>query len=477
MIDLKNLTIEKARESLDRREYSARDLALAYKAEIKKKNKDLNIYLEVFDDIEKQAEEADKKIKAGKAEMLTGIPVSIKDNILIKGRIASSASKILENYRATYDATVIKKLKEQGAVFLGRTNMDEFAMGSSTENSAYGRTKNPLDPERVPGGSSGGAAASVAAGMALAAFGSDTGGSIRQPASFCGIVGLKPTYGAVSRYGLMAMASSLDQIGPLTKSVADAEILFNIIKGKDKMDSTSIEIDDFGEHKKIEKKKFKIGVPFDFVGEGVDEDVMKNFNESLEKLKKHGCEIVDISLPNLKYSLSVYYILQPAEVSSNLARFDGVKYGLHVDGKDLLEDYLLTRQQGFGPEVRRRIMLGTYVLSSGYYDAYYYKANSVRSLIVQDFEKVFKDVDVVVTPTSPSPAFKAGEKANDPLAMYLADIFTVSANIVSLPAISLPSGFSERNGKMLPIGIQFTSAFAREDMLFEIGKLFESLRS
>ena len=422
--------------------------------------------------------------------MLTGIPLSIKDNILIKGRKASSASKMLENYTATYDATVIEKLKKQGAVFLGRTNMDEFAMGGSTENSAYGVTKNPWDATRVPGGSSGGAAASVAADLCIAALGSDTGGSIRQPASFCGLVGLKPTYGAVSRHGLMAMASSLDQIGPLTKTTEDAEILFNAIAGIDRYDATSIDLTEqrnVSLKKRKEKKenigtnsstdeKFTIGIPYDFLKAGVDEDVMNNFTESVEQLKKHGCEIVDIKLPNMEYGLSVYYVLMPAEVSSNLARFDGVKYGLHKDGGNLLEDYLLTRHEGFGKEVRRRIILGTYVLSTGYYDAYYNKANTVRKLLMNDFDQAFKNVDFVLTPTSPVPAFKIGEKSNDPLAMYLADIFTVSANIVTLPAMSIVSGFATREGKKLPLGIQFTAPYAREDLLFRVGKLFESMR-
>ncbi len=478
-INLKDLTIKKAQEHLKNGDFTAVELADAYKKEIQAKNKDLNAYLEMFADIDTQAKEADKKIKAGTAGPLTGIPLSIKDNILIKGRVASSASKMLENYHATYNATVIDKLLEQNAIFLGRTNMDEFAMGSSTENSAYGVVKNPWDTSRVPGGSSGGAAAAVAADLCLGSLGSDTGGSIRQPASFCGMVGLKPTYGAVSRSGLMAMASSLDQIGPITKTVEDAEILFNAIKGKDSMDATSINTEDFAgkeDAKKLNSKKFKIGVPSEFVKQGVDKDVLDNFNASLEALKKAGHEIVDVKLPNLKYSLAVYYILQPAEVSSNLARFDGVKYGLHKDGSDLLDDYLLTRQEGFGKETRRRIMLGTYVLSTGYYDAYYNKANIVRSLIMKDFEEAFKNIDVVLTPTSPTPAFKAGEKADDPLSMYLADIFTVSANIVTLPAISVPSGFVERDSKKLPVGIQFTAPYSREDVLFAVGKAFEQVR-
>ncbi len=480
MIDLKTLTIKKAHEHLVKGDFSAVELAQAYKKEIEKHNPEINAYLEVFADIDTQAKLADAKIKAGKADMLTGIPLAIKDNILIKGRVASSASKMLENYKATYDATVIAKLKKSEPVFLGRTNMDEFAMGGSTENSAFGVVKNPFDTTRVAGGSSGGSAAAVAMGGALAALGSDTGGSIRQPASLCGLVGLKPTYGAVSRSGLMAMASSLDQIGPITKTVEDAEIIFKAIRVWDRMDSTSSEhLGSKTRHSSLEKEemgegKMRIGVPYDFMAKGVDEDVMANFKASLEKLKQLGHEIVDIKLPNIDYALAVYYVLMPAEVSSNLARFDGVKYGLHKDGKNLLDDYLETRRAGFGTEVRRRIILGTYVLSTGYYDAYYNKANVVRNLLRQDFENAFKKVDLILTPTSPIPAFKIGEKSSDPLAMYLADIFTVSANITSLPAISIPSGFAKREGKALPLGIQFTAPSGREDALFTIGKQFEA---
>ncbi len=486
MINLQTLTIKKAHEHLTKGDFTALELTQAYIQEIKNKNTDINAYLEMFADAEEQAKKADEMIKAGKATVLTGIPLAIKDNILIKGRIASAASKMLENYTATYDATVIEKLKKEGVVFLGRANMDEFAMGGSTENSAYGVVKNPHDTSRVAGGSSGGSAAAVAADMALGALGSDTGGSIRQPASLCGIVGMKPTYGAVSRYGVMAMASSLDQIGPFAKNVEDAEILFNAIKGHDRMDATSLPPRPLaiGSHPNLTppnlggegggmKTKFKIGVPFHFMEKGVDADVMENFKACLETLKKEGHEIVDIKLPNIDYALAVYYILQPAEVSSNMARYDGVKYGLLTEGKDLLEDYVLSRAAGFGDEVRRRIILGTYVLSSGYYDAFYDKANIVRNLLMKDFENAFKEVDVVLTPTSPVPAFKIGEKADDPVAMYLADIFTVSANITSLPAISVPSGFAERDGKQLPLGIQFTAPFLREDILFTIAKLFE----
>lgn len=345
--------------------------------------------------------------------------------------------------------------------------MDEFAMGSSTENSAYGVTKNPHDLSRVAGGSSGGSAAAVAADLALASLGSDTGGSIRQPASHCGIVGLKPTYGSVSRHGLMAMGSSLDVIGPFSKTVSDAEILFNAIKGKDRYDSTSLDVPMAG------KRPQKIGVPRHFLkGDGIDPEVMKAFEASIERFRSLGYEIVDIELPNIGYSLAVYYVLMPAEVSTNLARFDGIKYGLHKEGSNLLEDYLFSRGEGFGPEARRRVMLGSYVLSSGYYDAYYNKASAVRELLKDDFAKAFERADVILTPTAPAPAFKIGEKASDPVAMYLEDIFTVTANLVGTPAISIPAGTKEVEGKRLPIGIHLVSPHGREDALFELGKKF-----
>ncbi len=473
-IDLKNLTVEKAHASLRAGEYTATALAQAYLDEIKKKDGAIHAYLEVYDNVLAQAGFADKAIAAARAAkkdfpLLTGIPVAVKDNILVKGKVASSASKILEKYVAAYDATVIEKLqREQGAVLIGRTNMDEFAMGGSTENSAYGPTKNPFDTSRVPGGSSGGSAAAVAADMALVALGSDTGGSIRQPASFCGLVGLKPTYGAVSRYGVMAMGSSLDQIGPFGKTVRDAEILFNAIKGKDPMDGTSR---DFPEKKA--PAKLKIGVPRDFLSMGgIDKAVIDNFNASLAKLKSLGHEIVDIALPNLKYSLAVYYIIVPAEVSSNMARYDGMRYGTRIAGGNGIEEYLLSRQAGLGAEVKRRIIVGTYVLSSGYYDAYYNKANIVRDLITADYKKAFQTVDVIATPTTPDAAFKLGEKVNDPLAMYLEDIFTVPVNLSGVPAISVPSGFKEASGTQLPLGIQFIADHGGESILFAAAKSF-----
>ncbi|MCX6716831.1 MAG: Asp-tRNA(Asn)/Glu-tRNA(Gln) amidotransferase subunit GatA [Candidatus Taylorbacteria bacterium] len=469
-IDLKNLTVKKAHDAMIKGEFSASDLAEAYLEQIKKVDPEIHAYLEVYGDVKEQAKKADEKIKAGKATLLTGIPIAVKDNILIKGRIASSASKILEGYKATYDATAISKLKEEGVVFLGRVNMDEFAMGGSTENSAYGVTKNPHDTLRVSGGSSGGSAAAVAMNGALVSLGSDTGGSVRQPASLCGIVGLKPTYGSISRHGLMAMGSSLDQIGPLGKTVTDVEILFNAIKGKDSKDSTSIS-DKTYLPKKISGKPV-IGVPREFLkGPGINPEVLKNFNEALEKFEKLGFKVVDVKLPNISYSLPVYYIVMPAEVSSNMSRFDGVKYGLLKEGKDLMGDYLKSRAEGFGSEVRRRIILGTYVLSAGYYDAYYNRAIALRRLITEDFIKAFNDVDVILTPTAPSPAFKIGEKITDPLQLYLEDIFTVTANLTGMPAISLPSGFTS-DSPALPLGIQMTARHGEEELLFNIGKTF-----
>ena len=465
MIDLENLTIAKARKALDLKEFSAVDLAKAYLTEIEKNNPELNAYLEVYDDVLNQAKQADVK----KIGSLSGIPLSIKDNILIDGRKVSGASKILEGYTATYDATAIVKLKSAGAIFLGRTNMDEFACGGSTENSAFGPTKNPYDHTRVSGGSSGGSAVSVTAHMALASLGSDTGGSVREPSAFCGVVGLKPTYGAVSRYGLMAMGSSLDCIGPITKTVTDSEILFNAISGKDVLDSTTYDKDIYEKR----KEKGVIGVPFHIFEEGgIQKEVKENFENSIKRLKDLGFAVEEISLPNIKYSLSVYYILMPAEVSSNMARFDGVKYGLHKDGANLLDDYMQTRKTGFGKEVRRRILIGTFVLSAGYYDAYYNKALLLRDKISLDFTEAFNQVDAIVLPTTPNPAFKIGEKINDPLSLYLEDVFTVPANIVGIPAISLPSGFVSVDGKNLPLGIQFMAPHACENILFDIGKKF-----
>lgn len=486
-INLGDLTIESARNLLHEGKISARELVSIYAREIKTKNSDLNAYLEVFDDALAEAKKIDERLRGGEApRALEGIPFAIKDNILMKDRICSAASRILENYQASYDAFVIKKLYGAGALFLGRTNMDEFAMGSSTENSAFGATKNPHDPSRVSGGSSGGSAVSVASNLALAALGSDTGGSIRQPAGFCGVVGLKSTYGAVSRSGLIAMASSLDQIGPIAKTVRDVELIFDVIKGKDPMDSTSVEYQPQASNPKppafakatAGKQKLRIGVPKEYFsakgGEGIDEDVLGVINNAIDTLRGLGHEIKEVSLPHTPYALSCYYIIAPAEISANLARYDGVRYGLYKEAKNVIEEYFKTRAAGLGEEVRRRIILGTYVLSAGYYEAYYGRASKVRSLIKKDFENVFREVDLLITPVSPKPAFKIGEKMDDPLSMYLEDIFLVTANLAGVPALSLPFGQVDRSGASLPVGIQLIAPWFKESSLFNVGRILES---
>lgn len=469
-MDLTKLTIREAHEKLVSKEILAVDLANAYLKNIESKNPDLNVYLTIFDDVMEQAKKAQEKIDVGGATLLTGIPISMKDNICMEGRRTTAGSKILENYIAPYSATAILKLDEQSPVYLGKTNTDEFAQGASTENSAYGVTKNPHDTTRVPGGSSGGATASIAADMALGAFGSDTGGSIREPASFCGVVGLKPTYGSVSRYGLVAMASSFDVISPTAKTVDDVEILFDAVRGEDKMDSTSH--GNFNEDASVKT----IGVPYDFLKEGIDEDVLKSFNDGIEKLKADGYEIKDIKIPGIEYSLAIYYVLVPAEVSSNMSRYDGVKFGEKVQGKDLLDTYMKTRGQLLGAEVKRRIILGTYVLSAGYADQFYRKAWQVRNMLRESVTEIFKEVDIIAMPVAPTPAFKIGEKSSDPLQMYLNDIFTVFANVVGIPAISVPANEVNREGKYLPVGMQFLSAHHNEKKLFEIGKKFEKIK-
>ncbi|MES2223368.1 MAG: Asp-tRNA(Asn)/Glu-tRNA(Gln) amidotransferase subunit GatA [Patescibacteria group bacterium] len=465
-IDLKNLTIEKAHKHLVDGDFTVRELASEYLKNIEEKNKDINGYLEVFSDVLLQADNADLRFKNGEIDnMLLGIPMALKDNLLVEGRRVTCASKIMEGYIAPYSATAIQKLIEKGVVFLGRANMDEFAMGASTENSAYGVTKNPHNLECVAGGSSGGSAAVVSADLALCALGSDTGGSIRQPGSFCGVVGYKPSYGAVSRHGLVAMSSSLDQIGPLTKCVEDAQIIFDCIRGVDGYDATTISINETRPLKK------KIGIVKGLLDTpGINSEVKMNFEESIKKVEELGFEIVELEMPNISHSLEVYYIICPAEVSSNMSRFDGMRFGKKISGSNLLEEYLETRGQLLGSEVKRRVMIGTYVLSSGYYDAFYGKANKARELIKKDFERAFESVDVVMTPTTPSPAFKIGEKSNDPLQMYLADIFTVTANIAGIPAISLPNG-SSKDG--LPFGLQFMGAYKNDTDLFGIAKEFE----
>ncbi|MCX6787701.1 MAG: Asp-tRNA(Asn)/Glu-tRNA(Gln) amidotransferase subunit GatA [Candidatus Kaiserbacteria bacterium] len=468
MAKLNELTIVEAARALRAREVSVRDLWDACIKAIEEKNPELNAYLEVFAADDAAIAAAQKRIdsEGENAPLLCGIPLAIKDNILIEGKVASAASKMLENYRATYDATVISKLKAQGALFLGRTNMDEFAMGSSTEHSAFGRTLNPIDTSRVPGGSSGGSASAVAAHLALAALGSDTGGSIRQPAALTGLVGLKPTYGAVSRSGLIAMGSSLDQIGPLTKTVEDARILYEAIRGKDILDATTIS-DGLYETRKL-PQSLRIGVPRHLLAEGVSADVLAAFDATLAKLTEAGHTLIDIELPTSSHALAAYYIIMPAEVSTNLARLDGIRYGHAARGTTLLDDYIDSRTEGFGEETRRRILLGTFVLSSGYIDAYYRKADAARAVLRREYDKAFESCDVIAFPTTLSPAFKFGEKS-DPLSMYLEDIFTVTANLTGMPAISVPMGTVAREGTVLPIGMHFTAPHQAEHILFAAG--------
>ena len=439
------------------------------RAIIDAKDSEIHAFIDVYDDAEADAREATTRYaeEGEHAPMLLGQPLAIKNNILIKGKRATAGSKMLENYVAPYDATIIAHMKAQGAVFLGSTNLDEFAMGSSTENSAFGMTKNPVDTSRVPGGSSGGSGAAVAMGAGVAALGTDTGGSVRLPASFCGNVGFKPTYGRISRYGLIAMGSSLDQAGTFTNSVRDAEILFSVIGGKDRYDATTINDDTYPVVPV--KETYRIGVPRDFLKEGVDADVLEVFTETIQALANAGHEIVDVSLPLMKRGLTAYYIVMPAEVSSNLARYDGMRFGLRVEGETLLDDYLQTRAKGFGDEVKRRILLGTYVLSAGYHGAYYGKAEMVRTMMREELNTVFTTVDLMMTPTAPTPAFKIGEKS-DPLSMYLADIFTVPANLIGVPALSIPSGTVLREGIALPVGVQYTAPHAGDERLFDFGK-------
>jgi aspartyl-tRNA(Asn)/glutamyl-tRNA(Gln) amidotransferase subunit A len=472
MIDLKNLTIEKAHEDLKKGIFTCKDLAEAYLKEIKEKDTELHAYLEIFNDVFEQAEFAQKKFTDGTAGLLTGIPLAIKDNILFEGHIVSAGSKILENYTASYDASVVKLLKDAGAVLLGRTNMDEFAMGSSTQTSAYGVTRNPLDTSRVPGGSSGGSAAAVVADMALVALGTETCGSVREPAAFCGLVGLKPTYGALSRNGIIAMGNSLDQVSPFGKNVRDVEIVFNLLSKYDPLDSTSMP-----ENMRVEKfPNKKIGIPWHLFEKGVDPLIVENFKQSVEKFKNLGYEIIGIELPFSKYSLEAYYIIMPAEVSTNLARFDGIRYG-YSKQKDkeitnLKEVYMKSRGEGFGIEARRRILLGTYVLSHGYYDAYYNKAIKVREKIKAEVMQAFEKVDLILTPTVPILPFKIGEKLDDPVAMYLCDIFSAPANLAGVPSIALPSGKTTAG---LPFSIQFMAPHFCENSLFEVGKKFEAI--
>lgn len=485
---LNELTISHAIHGLREKQFSATELLSDCHDAITAKDRDLHAYLEVFDDAKNQAREADKIFTNTHADerahlpLLLGIPFAIKDNILVFNKQCTAGSRMLEHYVASYDATIVKKLKNQGAVILGKTNLDEFAMGSSTEHSAFGPTKNPLDTTRVPGGSSGGSAAAVAANLCLGALGSDTGGSIRQPASFCGIVGMKPSYGAVSRHGLIAMASSLDQIGPLAKTVEDAKIIFQAIAGKDIFDSTSVELENQGvKVKNLDLKNIKIGIPKEYFGEGLDPRVKKNIRDALEKIERAGATLHEISLPHAEYALPAYYIIVPSEVSANLARYDSIRYGAYATANhqpstvNLYDFYAQTRAHGFGAEVKRRIMLGTYALSAGYYDAYYLKAQKVRRLIAKDFEDAFQKVDIIIGPTTPTAAFRFGERSHDPLSMYYADLYTVAVNLAGLPALSMPAGIVAGATPSLPAGLQLIGPRAKDYFLLKIGALIESL--
>jgi len=472
---LYELTIQKAHGLLKKGEISSRELTLSVLDRIASVEDKVDAYLTMAAETAlEQADAADRAIAQGEMTALTGIPIGVKDLICTRNLRTTCASKILENFIPPYDATVIKKLKKANAVIVGKLNMDEFAMGSSTENSGFKTTRNPWDLGRIPGGSSGGSAAAVAADMCLGALGSDTGGSIRQPASHCGVVGIKPTYGRVSRFGLVAFASSLDQIGPLTGDVADSALLMNVLAGYDAADSTSVpeDVPDYTAPLKEGLKGIKVGIPKEYrSAHGLDTEVAAAVESAVRTVKDLGAECVDISLPHTEYCVAAYYVIATSEASSNLARYDGVKYGYRdKDQKTLIEMYRNTRSKGFGAEVKRRILLGTYSLSAGYYDAYYGKASQVRTLIMGDFKKAFDCCDVIFSPVAPTPAFKIGEKVDDPLTMYLSDIFTLSPNLAGIPAMSVPCGFSKKG---LPIGLQILATHMNEEMLFKVGYNFE----
>jgi aspartyl-tRNA(Asn)/glutamyl-tRNA(Gln) amidotransferase subunit A len=475
MADLHKLTITELSEKLCAGECTSVDIVNDVLSSIDANDEKVGAYLTVDrEDALKQAEAADTARASGKESPMLGIPVAIKDLLNVKGQPCTCSSKILEGYTAPYDATVISKLRDAGAVLLGRVNMDEFAMGSSTENAALGKTSNPWNLDHVPGGSSGGSAACVAADEAIASLGSDTGGSIRQPAAFCGSVGVKPTYGRVSRYGLTAFASSLDQIGPITKTVKDSAILLETLCGLDRMDSSSIDMDVPAFGKKLTDdtslEGMKLGLPKEYFVEGMDPEVEKSIRDAVEHCKNLGAEIVDVSLPNAKYAIAVYYIIATAEASANLARFDGIRYGMRLDGKDPAELYAKTRAAGFGQEVKRRIILGTYVLSSGYYDAYYLKAQKVRTLIRSDFTEAFKQCDAILAPVTPTAAYKKGEKTDDPLKMYLDDILTTPVNLAGNCALSVPCGFTSAG---MPIGLQIIGDDFQEETILKVGHAYE----
>ena len=475
MIDITELTVHELQEKLASKELTVTDITKAYVDRINEKEKDVQAFITLqTDEAMKKAEEIDLKIKNGEVNSeFAGIPIGIKDNLCTKGVKTTCASKMLENFVAPYDATVVEKLNAENMISLGKLNMDEFAMGSSTENSAFMKTKNPWNLNAVPGGSSGGSAAAVAANLVPWALGSDTGGSIREPASFCGVVGLKPTYGLVSRYGLVAFASSLDQIGPITKDVRDSAMLLNLIVGHDEKDTTSLDMPkvDYVAELKNDVKGLKIGVPKEFFGEGINSEVKAGLEKAIEKYKELGAEVEEFSLDIAEYALAAYYVIACAEASSNLGRFDGIRYGYRTENYSNLKDiYRNSRSEAFGPEVKRRIILGTYVLSSGYYDAYYKKAQQVRTLVKNEFDKAFAKYDVVLTPTSPVVAYEFGSKTEDPLEMYLSDICTVSVNIAGLPGISIPCGL-DSNG--MPIGMQLIGQRFSEATLLNAAYTFE----
>lgn len=473
-MQLYELTIHELHEKLKNKEVSSVEATKALLSRIDAVEDKVHSFVTVSrDEAIKQAEEADRRIASGDIRPLTGIPIAVKDIFCTEGIRTTCSSRILEKFIPPYDSTVVTRLKKEGAVILGKTNMDEFAMGSSTETSYFGITRNPWDPDRVPGGSSGGSASSVAASECIASIGTDTGGSIRQPAALCGIVGLKPTYGRVSRYGMIAFASSLDQGGPMTKDVRDSAIMLQVMAGHDRMDSTSADmpVPDYSKALTGDIRGLKVGLPREYFIEGMDREVEGAVRKAVKEMEGLGAEVVEITLPHTEYAVAVYYLVATAEASSNLARFDGVKYGYRAEGaKDLLDMYKKTRAEGFGAEVKRRIMLGTYSLSSGYYDAYYLKAQKVRTLIKNDFDEAFRRCDVIVTPTAPTPAFKIGEKTADPLQMYLSDIFTISANLAGLPAISLPCGFTGNN---LPIGLQMIGKGFDEETVLRAAHSYE----
>ena len=473
-MNLNQLSARDIAKGIRSKKFKAKEVTQAALAAVKKEQKALNSYITILEEFAlRQSEEIDKRVEKGnETGSLSGVPIAIKDNLMIKGSKTTCASKILGGYIAPYNAFVIEKLQREGAIFIGKTNLDEFAMGSSTEFSSFGRAKNPWDKECIPGGSSGGSAVTVASRSVPISLGSDTGGSIRQPASFCGVLGFKPTYGRVSRYGLVAFASSLDQIGPFTHNTEDLALALSVLCGHDTQDSTSVDqrVPNYDAELKKNVKGLKVGIPKEYFIEGMDPEVEKTVRNAGELLKKLGAKLIDISLPTTEAAVAAYYVLAPSEASSNLARFDGMRYGFRNESAgNLIEQYNFNRRDGFGPEVKRRIMIGTYSLSSGYYDAYYSKAQRVRTLIKNDFEKAFEQVDVILTPTSPTPAFKAGEKLEDPLQMYLSDVFSIPANLAGIPGLSVPGGFSSKG---LPIGVQFLAKAFQDEVLIRVSNGF-----